>query len=312
MNSKELINLLNSLKIDVSECTVLSSGALTIRGILDKANDLDIAVTKKGLDELRTNYDLKEKEGNHNWYIVNDQVECVFDESVPKEKFGIYNLQDINDYYKYLKGSKREKDIKRIPLVENYINRTNYVNKYSVLETPRLLLRKARKEDLEDMYNNIWTDQSLTENMLWCVSQNIEAAEERLDRNIFFQQHNFSYYVILKETNHVVGWAGVVEIAPHLFEDHGICIAKKYQNQELGKEILNVLKELVFEKLGGDRFIYTCFKNNKKSSGLCTSQGFTYLSSELGVREHDGMQYILKKYALDYDKYLALKNNKLK
>ena len=38
-----------------------------------------------------------------------------------KEKCGDYYIQDINDYLKYLKSSSREKDILRIPLVEEYI-----------------------------------------------------------------------------------------------------------------------------------------------------------------------------------------------
>lgn len=38
-------------------------------------------------------------------------------------------------------------------------------------------------------------------------------------------------------------------------------------------------------------------------------KGFSYLSSEARVREHDGMQYILDKYVLDYETYLNIKNN---
>lgn len=58
------------------------------------------------------------------WYIVNDKVECVLDTKEPYkiEKFGEYYLQDIYDYYNFIKNSNREKDKKRIPLIENYIN----------------------------------------------------------------------------------------------------------------------------------------------------------------------------------------------
>ena len=66
MNKKELIELIKTLKLNKNEYWILSSGALVIRGILQDAGDLDIAVTKKGLQELKTNYKLKEK-GN-NWY----------------------------------------------------------------------------------------------------------------------------------------------------------------------------------------------------------------------------------------------------
>ena len=39
------------------------------------------------------------------------------------EKFGEYYLQDIYDYYDFIKNSNREKDKKRIPLVKNYIKK---------------------------------------------------------------------------------------------------------------------------------------------------------------------------------------------
>ena len=95
---EELIKLIESLKLDKNEYWVLSSGALVIRGIYPDAGDLDIAVTEKGLQELKKNYDLKEK--GKGWYTVNDKIECVLEtkEEWKIEKFGQYNLQSIDKY----------------------------------------------------------------------------------------------------------------------------------------------------------------------------------------------------------------------
>ncbi len=121
MDKKELIELINSLKIDKEEFWILSSSALVLRGLYQDAKDLDIAVTKKGLEQLKNNYNLKLKENG--WYIVNDKVECVLDtkEKDKIEKYNNYNLESIEKYYSYLKNSNRKKDKERIPLVENYI-----------------------------------------------------------------------------------------------------------------------------------------------------------------------------------------------
>lgn len=54
MKKDELLELIKTLKIDKEEFWVLSSGALVLRGIYPDAGDLDIAVTNKGLDELKT------------------------------------------------------------------------------------------------------------------------------------------------------------------------------------------------------------------------------------------------------------------
>lgn len=121
MNKEELIELIESLKLDKNEYWILSSGALVIRGLYPDAGDLDIAVTEKGLQELKRNYNLKKK-GN-GWYIVNDKIECIVDtkESCKIEKYGDYNLQSIKKYYEFLKESNREKDKARIPIIEKYM-----------------------------------------------------------------------------------------------------------------------------------------------------------------------------------------------
>lgn len=124
MKKDELLKLIESLKINKNEFWILSSGALVLRGIYDDAGDLDIAVTNKGLEELKKNYNLIRKENG--WYIVNDEVECVCDGDKDKLKYkpeynGEYYLQNINEYYEYLKQSSRDKDKVRIPIVENYI-----------------------------------------------------------------------------------------------------------------------------------------------------------------------------------------------
>lgn len=127
MNKKELLELIKTLKLNKNEYWILSSGALVIRGILKDAGDLDIAVTEKGLQELKNNYKLEAK-GN-NWYQINDKIECVLDskEEWKVEKYGEYNLQSIEMYYEFLKKSDREKDKNRIPLVEEYLknNKSN-------------------------------------------------------------------------------------------------------------------------------------------------------------------------------------------
>ena len=68
MNKEELLELLNTLKISREEFVILSSSALMLRGIYESCGDLDIAVTEKGLEELKENYSLKQKDNG--WYIV--------------------------------------------------------------------------------------------------------------------------------------------------------------------------------------------------------------------------------------------------
>lgn len=130
MNKKKLLELLGNLKISRNEFWILSSGALTLRNIYPDAGDLDIAVTDKGLEELKKSYNLKPKENG--WFIINDRIECVCDGKKESLKYQPelvqgYYLQNINEYLEYLENSIREKDKKRIPIVKEYIK-----NRYGV------------------------------------------------------------------------------------------------------------------------------------------------------------------------------------
>ena len=127
MNKNELLELIRTLKIDKEEFWVLSSGALVLRDICSNARDLDIAVTNEGLAQLKSNYNIVQKENG--WFIVSDNVECVCDgekESLKyqPQKIGNYYVQNIEEYLECLKNSNREKDKLRIPIVEEYIKKS--------------------------------------------------------------------------------------------------------------------------------------------------------------------------------------------
>ena len=126
MNKEELIKLLETLKLDKEEFWILSSSALVLRNLYKDAGDLDIAVTNKGLEELKQNYNLKQKDNG--WYIVTDKIECVCDGEKEKLKYQPelvenYYLQNLEEYYEYLLQSNREKDKLRIDLVKKELEK---------------------------------------------------------------------------------------------------------------------------------------------------------------------------------------------
>ena len=123
MNKEKLIDLIESLGIDYNEFWILSTGSLVLRGLWDKANDLDIAVTEKGLKELQSKYNMIQKENG--FYIVNDMVECVQDtkDDYKVEKVGKYYLQSLEYYYEYLDGTKRDKDKEKYKIVKKILNK---------------------------------------------------------------------------------------------------------------------------------------------------------------------------------------------
>ena len=166
------------------------------------------------------------------------------------------------------------------------------------LSLVRIALRKARESDLDAIWNNVWKDADLARMMLWEPTMDRDAADERMRRTLTYQARFPAFFVCLKDTDEAIGFAGVREKEPGVYEDSGICIARKYQNKGFGKEILTLLIELVFDELGGKKFVYGCFHENERSAAVCRALGFKYSHSSREVRDWDGYKYIADYYEL--------------
>lgn len=125
MKKSDIINLIEGLDIDYEEFWILSTSALVIRGVFEDAQDLDIAITEKGLKDLKKKHNLVLKENG--WYKVNERIECVLDtkEAWKIEKFGKYNLESLEKYFEYLDRTKRDKDKIKYEIVKDLLNKRN-------------------------------------------------------------------------------------------------------------------------------------------------------------------------------------------
>lgn len=174
--------------------------------------------------------------------------------------------------------------------------------RYNYIETDRLILRKARLDDLDDIYNNIWSREEIAKYMLWKTTKNLEDAKIRINKTINYQSRNFAYFIVLKDSDKVIGFCGFKEIDKDIYEDAGLCIALEYQGIGYAKEVVKKLLDIVFNNLNGKRFIYSCFRENEKSRNVCLGLGFKYLKSENKIREYDQYNYISDSYYLDNKK----------
>lgn len=128
MNKEELLELLSTLELDKEDFYVVSSGALVLRGLFPDAGDLDMVVTKKGLEELKQKYNLKQKENG--WYTVNEKIECLCKHTKENLKYQPelvenYYVQNLEEYYEFLLQSTREKDKLRIDIVKQELDKRN-------------------------------------------------------------------------------------------------------------------------------------------------------------------------------------------
>lgn len=167
------------------------------------------------------------------------------------------------------------------------------------METERLIIKKAAFEDWKDMYQNIWSKEESARYMLWRVTQDEESAQERMRRTMEYQKEHMAYTVYEKAGGQAIGFAGMEEIAPQVYEDTGIAVGPAFVGKGYGREILCALVEYAFLELQAKKFVCSCRSGNEASRKMQLSCGFVYTHSEDRVDKWRGQEYVLEFYELD-------------
>lgn len=167
-----------------------------------------------------------------------------------------------------------------------------------MIETKDLILDKAKFSDWEGMYHNVWSHPESAKYMLWNVTTSEDEAQIRIQKTIEFQKSHDTYTVYEKASGSPIGFAGVGQIAPTVYEETGICLGPDYVGKGFGKQILQALIQYCKESFGATEFVYSTRENNEASNRLAISQGFTVIGSEPKIDCRDGQPYKLIKYSL--------------
>ncbi len=159
---------------------------------------------------------------------------------------------------------------------------------YETLEGEHIVLRKARETDWQSMLQNVWGDEAVYRWMLFQPTLTEAEARERCARSVRFQSENHAWFVALKDADEAIGMCAIREYEPGRWEECGICVGTKYQGKGYGKEIVALLLDLCFRKLGAEDFRYGYDFDNVKSKKLAASFGFRYDHSYELTRPWDG------------------------
>ena len=167
-----------------------------------------------------------------------------------------------------------------------------------MIETESLILDKARFSDWIEMYRNVWSQPESARYMEWTITTSEEAAKIRITKTIAFQKEHDTYLVYEKASGKAIGFAGVEEIGPLIYQEAGICLGPSYVGKGFGRQILQGLIRYCREEFGAKEFIYLTREENIASCRLAESSGFTRLSSVIKTDSKDGHSYNLLEYRL--------------
>lgn len=165
-----------------------------------------------------------------------------------------------------------------------------------MIETEDLILDKAKFSDWEGLYRNVWSRPESNRHMLWDLTTSEEDAQIRIQKTIEYQKEHEGYIVYEKSSGTPIGFAGITQIAPYIYEDTGICLGPDYVGRGLGKQLVRALLKYCKESLGATEFVYSSREENAASIGLAQSLGFTYIGSKPGMDARNGYQYTILEY----------------
>lgn len=163
------------------------------------------------------------------------------------------------------------------------------------METKDLILGKAKFEDWESMYRNVWSRPETGKYMLWRVTADEAGAKERMQRSIAWQKDHDVWMVYERSSGQAIGFAGVEEIKPHIWQDASLALGPDYVGKGYGKQLLQFLLEYC-ASLGGEEFYYSTRACNQASRALALSCGFAYQHSEQRTDPRNGEPYELEIY----------------
>ena len=167
-----------------------------------------------------------------------------------------------------------------------------------MIETESLILDKAKFSDWIEMYRNVWSQPESARYMEWTITTSEEAAKIRITKTIAFQKEHDTYLVYEKASGKAIGFAGVEEIGPLIYQEAGICLGPSYVGKGFGRQILQGLIRYCRERFGAKEFVYSARDENTASNRLAESFGFSLISLEAKIDSQDGHQYYLLRYSL--------------
>ena len=147
------------------------------------------------------------------------------------------------------------------------------------IETSRLILRRAVREDAEPMFRNWASDPEVTKFLTWPAHSNI-AVSEMVIGSWLQEYQKESYYqwmIVLKELDEPIGSISVVRQNDRVEEaEIGYCIGSQWWHKGIMTEALSAVIEYLFTEVGMNRVAARHDPNNPHSGGVMRKCGMKY------------------------------------
>ena len=147
------------------------------------------------------------------------------------------------------------------------------------IETSRLILRRAIREDAEPMFRNWASDPEVSKFLTWPTYESVEAVFTRVDIwiNEYDKTDYYQWMIVLKELGEPIGSISVVRQNDLVEEaEIGYCIGSRWWHRGIVSEALTAVMRYLFEEVGMNRVAARHDPNNPNSGRVMRKCGMIY------------------------------------
>ena len=176
---------------------------------------------------------------------------------------------------------------------------------FRTLETPRLILRDIRMEDIQEYYERLFSDGDVCRYLLFDPHQDIGESYEQI-QGILQQYEEGKFYrwgITEKGDDSLIGIIGLVRIEEETSQcSFAYLLGCDYWNRGYGTEVLKEVIRFTFEELEIRRIVADHMAENPASGAVMRKAGMTHIGTEKGKYEkqcvlHDAQVYEIRNEA---------------
>lgn len=148
----------------------------------------------------------------------------------------------------------------------------------ATIETPRLILRRAKTEDAEAMLRNWANDPEVTKYLTWPPHGNISVTQTVLAawEEGYAKEDYYQWMIVLKELGEPIGSIMANTVGRAASAHIGYCIGKAWWHQGIMSEALQAVMDYLFDQVGYHRIESRHDPNNPNSGKVMAKCGMKY------------------------------------
>ena len=146
------------------------------------------------------------------------------------------------------------------------------------IETPRLILRRARPEDAEGMFRNWANDKDVTKYLTWPPHETIEVTKSVVASWVasYEKEDYYHWMIVLKEIDEPIGSLLASTVGRAQCAHIGYCIGKAWWHRGIMSEALQAVMDFLFDEVGYHRIESLHDPNNPHSGAVMRKCGMRY------------------------------------